>query len=213
MGDTAVIPLTLLPGRSDTTRIGRDRLELLTALIDAPAFDPLFRDTLIFIPPQHPVFACSAASTVVSASAASATTCAVLTVWSGSRQSGPASPSALSCTPQRLFRLRGEWTTGAAGSAPDRPAVSPTTQLCHQHQNRWQYGSAARIDRKHLGRWALAQHALPGFGLCKARCPFWPAARWDCASSTRPATKPSSVREEPGRNASTAASQTDARSL
>ncbi|WP_437071198.1 hypothetical protein, partial [Streptomyces sp. enrichment culture] len=57
MGDTAVIPLTLLPGRTDTTRIGRDRLELLTALIEAPAFDPLFRDTLIFIPPQHPVYA------------------------------------------------------------------------------------------------------------------------------------------------------------
>ncbi|MFE0373336.1 hypothetical protein [Streptomyces tendae] len=48
-----MIPLTLLPGRTDTTRIGRDRLELLTALIDAPAFDPLFRDTLIRVPPQH----------------------------------------------------------------------------------------------------------------------------------------------------------------
>lgn len=31
-----MIPLTLLPGRTDTTRIGRDRLELLTALIEAP---------------------------------------------------------------------------------------------------------------------------------------------------------------------------------
>ncbi|WP_233520828.1 hypothetical protein [Streptomyces sp. CCM_MD2014] len=35
-------PLTLLPGRTDTTRIGRDRLELLTALIEAPAFDRSF---------------------------------------------------------------------------------------------------------------------------------------------------------------------------
>ncbi|WP_158101515.1 hypothetical protein [Streptomyces bobili] len=36
MGDTAVIPLTLLPGRTDTTRVGRDRLELLTAIIGPP---------------------------------------------------------------------------------------------------------------------------------------------------------------------------------
>jgi hypothetical protein len=52
-----VIPLTLLPGRTDATRVGRDRLELLTALIEAPGFDPVFRDALIFIPPQHPVYA------------------------------------------------------------------------------------------------------------------------------------------------------------
>jgi hypothetical protein len=38
------------------SRAGRDRLELLTALMDAPGFDPLYRSDLIAIPPQHPVY-------------------------------------------------------------------------------------------------------------------------------------------------------------
>jgi len=37
-------------------RAGRDRLELLTALIGGPAFDPLFRAEVIRIPAGHPVF-------------------------------------------------------------------------------------------------------------------------------------------------------------
>jgi hypothetical protein len=40
-----------VPGRAD-----RDRLELLTALIAAPGFDPLYRSGLITIPPDHPVY-------------------------------------------------------------------------------------------------------------------------------------------------------------
>ena len=37
-------------------RAGRDRLEVLTALIDAPSFDPLFRAEIIKIPPDHPIY-------------------------------------------------------------------------------------------------------------------------------------------------------------
>ncbi|MFE2159947.1 hypothetical protein ACFW9M_19290 [Streptomyces lydicus] len=157
-----MIPLTLLPGRSDTTRIGRDRLELLTALIDAPAFDPLFRDTLIFIPPQHPVFAwqcgvdgCERIRRV------SHNLCGSHCLeWEQAERAGQSKRAFMhAATP--LPAARGV-DYGRCRICPDRPAVSPTTQLCHQHQNRWQYGSAARIDRKHLGRWALDQHALPG---------------------------------------------------
>ncbi|MFE6692199.1 hypothetical protein ACFVFQ_37835 [Streptomyces sp. NPDC057743] len=45
---------TLLPQHD--TRAGRDRLEVLTALINAPSFDPLFRPGVITIPPDHPVY-------------------------------------------------------------------------------------------------------------------------------------------------------------
>ncbi|MFF4756919.1 tyrosine-type recombinase/integrase [Streptomyces sp. NPDC002514] len=172
MGDTAVIPLTLLPGRTDTTRIGRDRLELLTALIEAPAFDPLFRDTLIFIPPHHPVYAwqcgvdgCERIRRV------SHNLCGSHCLeWEQAERAGQTKRAFMhAATP--LPAARGV-DYGRCRICPDRPAVSPTTQLCQQHQNRWQYGSAARVDRNHLGQWALAQHALPGYGLCKARCPF-----------------------------------------
>jgi hypothetical protein len=37
-------------------RTSRDRLEILTALINAPSFDLLFRAEIITIPPNHPVY-------------------------------------------------------------------------------------------------------------------------------------------------------------
>jgi hypothetical protein len=37
-------------------REGRDRLEILTALISAPSFDPIFRDGIVRIPQGHPVY-------------------------------------------------------------------------------------------------------------------------------------------------------------
>ena len=45
--------LSLLPA-DVPGRAGRDRLELLTALIAAPGFDPLYRSGLIRIPPGSP---------------------------------------------------------------------------------------------------------------------------------------------------------------
>ena len=49
-------PLLPLYREQPPGRAGRDRLELLTALIDGPAFDPLFRPGVIRIPSRHPVF-------------------------------------------------------------------------------------------------------------------------------------------------------------
>ena len=51
-----MIPLlTLLPDQ-ERGRVKRDRLELLTALLNAPGFDPLFRTDLVELPPRHPIF-------------------------------------------------------------------------------------------------------------------------------------------------------------
>ena len=48
-------PLLPLYREQHGARAGRDRLELLTALIEGPAFDPLFRGEVIRIPAGHPV--------------------------------------------------------------------------------------------------------------------------------------------------------------
>ena len=37
-------------------RAARDRLEILTALIAGPSFDPIFRPDVIEIPPGHPIY-------------------------------------------------------------------------------------------------------------------------------------------------------------
>ena len=46
--------LPLYQDRAD--RAERDRLELLTALINGPSFDPVFRPEVIRIPRGHPVY-------------------------------------------------------------------------------------------------------------------------------------------------------------
>ena len=45
-----------MPLRQHSARAGRDRLEVLTALIGAPSSDPLFRADIIKIPAGHPVY-------------------------------------------------------------------------------------------------------------------------------------------------------------
>ncbi|HEY5842220.1 MAG TPA: hypothetical protein VIU87_12255, partial [Mycobacterium sp.] len=42
--------------RQRPDRVGRDRLEILTTLIDAPSFDPIFRPDVVKIPPDHPIY-------------------------------------------------------------------------------------------------------------------------------------------------------------
>ncbi|HEY4992839.1 MAG TPA: hypothetical protein VII33_12230, partial [Nakamurella sp.] len=37
-------------------RVGRDRLEILTALINGPSFDPVFRPDVVQIPRNHPIY-------------------------------------------------------------------------------------------------------------------------------------------------------------
>ncbi|MFD9590138.1 tyrosine-type recombinase/integrase [Streptomyces sp. NPDC059980] len=175
MGAPAVIPLTLLPGRADTSRIGRDRLELLTALIEAPGFDPLFRTTLIYVPPQHPVFAWQCAiEGCERIRRVSHNLCgAHHAQWEQAEQTGQTglTKRTFMDTATPLPAARGV-DYGRCRICPERPAANPATRLCHQHHNRWHRGSAAHIDRNHLDPWALAQHALPGYGPCKARCPF-----------------------------------------
>ncbi|WP_326830023.1 hypothetical protein OIE13_12355 [Streptosporangium sp. NBC_01810] len=46
----------LLPIVSRQDRASGDRLELLTALINAPNFDPVFRDEIVRIPADHPTY-------------------------------------------------------------------------------------------------------------------------------------------------------------
>ena len=53
------VTLTLLPTAplgAVASRTARDRLEILTALIDAPSFDPLFRPDALAFPGDHPVY-------------------------------------------------------------------------------------------------------------------------------------------------------------
>ncbi|MDX3540163.1 tyrosine-type recombinase/integrase [Streptomyces sp. MB09-01] len=179
VGDTVMIPLTLLPGRTDRTRVGRDRLELLTALIDAPAFDPLFRDTLIFIPPHHPVYAWQ---------------CAVDDCKRIRRQPQPVQHAQPGVGAGRAdgadqASLHGTATALPAARGVDYgrcllcPAVSPTTRLCQQHQTRWQYGEAAGMETS-SSTGPVHSTRFPDTACARRAARSWlPAPHWGCACS------------------------------
>ncbi|MFE2432157.1 hypothetical protein ACFXJ5_36220 [Streptomyces sp. NPDC059373] len=129
-----MIPLTLLPGRTDATRVGRDRLELLTALIDAPGFDPVFRDALISIPPQHPVYAWQCAvEGCERIRRVSHNLCNTHNLeWEQAERTGRTKRAFMDAA-TALPVARGV-DYGRCLICSDRPAVSPTTRLCQQHR-------------------------------------------------------------------------------
>ncbi|MFD2692024.1 DUF6262 family protein [Streptomyces phyllanthi] len=203
-----MIPLTLLPGRTDATPIGRDRLELLTALIDAPAFDPLFRDTLIFIPPHHPVYAWQCAvDGCMRIRRVSHNLCGTHCLeWEQAERAGQTKRAFMDAA-TALPAARGV-DYGRCLICPDRPAVSPTTRLCQQHQTRWQYGAAADVDRGQFEHWARAQHPLPSYGLCTARCPFLACTSLSLCIQHLSRYNLDDVREQPDRRTNAGASRT-----
>jgi hypothetical protein len=81
--------VSLLPVRDD--RAGRDRLEILAALISAPSFDPLFRAEIITVPPGHPVYRWNCLVTGCERPKTATVTCAGLTWSSGAALSRVAS--------------------------------------------------------------------------------------------------------------------------
>jgi integrase len=172
-----VIPLTLLPGRTDTTRIGRDRLELLTALIDAPAFDPLYRDTLIRIPPQHPVYGweCSIDGCGRSRQVSQVICESHHQLWAQVQASGMTRADFLR-TAEPLPAVRGI-DHGPCRICPQRPATTAALRLCSQHYARWQHhAGTARAEEKAFQQWLGTQTPLAGYGNCQAVCPLLAAS-------------------------------------
>ncbi len=80
-------PLLPLYREQHGARAGRDRLELLTALIDGPAVDPRFRGEGISIPARPPVFRWGAWWLAASGPARAAWRCAMFITVRLSRRS------------------------------------------------------------------------------------------------------------------------------
>ena len=167
-----MIPLALLPGHDGDRRVGRDRLELLTALIEAPGFDPLYRGELIAFPPQHPVYAWQCTiEDCERIRQMGQTLCGTHhLLWQRAEKAGMPRAGFIRDA-QPLEAARGT-DYGRCRICPERPASTPSLRLCNQHHTRWQYGARAAVGVEEMERWIAAQRVLPGFGPCKARCPF-----------------------------------------
>ncbi|MFD9795497.1 hypothetical protein ACFWXK_31610 [Streptomyces sp. NPDC059070] len=174
-----MIPLTLLPGRTDATRLSRDRLDLLTALIDTPAFDPLYRDTLIRIPPQHPVYGwrCSIDGCGRSRQMGHVICESHHRLWTQAQASGMARADFLR-TAKPLPAARGT-DHGPCRICPERPATTAALRLCSQHHARWQHHARtvrAEAEEEALQQWLRTQVPLAGYGICQAVCPLLAAS-------------------------------------
>jgi len=152
-------------------REGRDRLEILTALISAPSFDPLFRGGIITIPAGHPVYRwdCLAAGCERAVTGRGDLCRSHEVLWQAQRSEGGTRAGFLQAAPL----LPGEGTgEQPCRICPGRPAFHLALRLCYYHQNRWY-----RCQREHgagadFGRWLAGQDPVPGYGRCRVRvCP------------------------------------------
>ena len=162
--------LALLP--QPDAREGRDRLEIMTALVSAPSFDPLFRGDIIKIPAGHPVYRwnCLTADCERAVVGRGDLCGAHEVMWREHRDGGGTRAGFLQSAPpvgpgegleEQPCRI-----------CPDRPACQKTLRLCHYHQFRWYHYRDRHGHDADFGRWLARQDPVPGYGRCRVRvCP------------------------------------------
>ena len=155
------------------SRTGRDRLEVLTALINAPSFDPLFRPDIITIPPGHPVYRWNCLVTDCERpKAGRGDLCSAhLRQWRERRCHG------------QIAKAEFVRTAAPAAAAvwlaelpcricPGRPARSIGLTLCDKHQFRWYRHLELHAGDGDFDGWLAAQQPYPGYGRCRVHvCP------------------------------------------
>ncbi len=153
----------------DASRARRDRLELLTALMMAPGFDPLYRSDLIAIPPQHPVYGweCVVEGCGRVKKDNDGLCQEHRLEWREAREAGSSRAAFLTAA--------SSWPAAGMPPArcmicPDRPARLRCVPLCGTHHGRWRYAGYPRNEA--LQEWLCEQTPFPGYGECQAgACP------------------------------------------
>lgn len=161
-----MIPLTLLPNDAGS-RITRDRLELLTALMTAPGFDVLYRADVIDIPGAHPVYGWHCA--IKGCERAKANN-AYRLCQSHDRQWKHDRPDGIS---RAEFERTAEPLRGRGGGVidhcricPDRTTYSLDSELCARHHDRWGKYTRAGGAVADYEQWVAGQPVFPGYGIC-----------------------------------------------
>jgi integrase len=161
----------LLAGDPDG-RAGRDRLEILAALIGGPSFDPVYRPDIIKVPRAHPVYRWEC---VISGCERSRTGGADLCTthqqeWARSSERG---------TGKAAFVTAALGMGQRAGTEElfcqvcrERPASHGELLLCQRHVNRWFRHRRLTGGRADFAGWLAGEQPLPGYGSCAvAVCP------------------------------------------
>ncbi len=164
---TATALALVRPHRRD--RAHRDAREVLTALIDAPSFDPLYRPEVIKIPGHHEVYGwqCVVAGCERALSGGSELCHGHSRRWAKAREKGVGKAEFIrACEPLAAV----EWMDEAPCQiCPQRPAAHIELRLCRRHESRWYPAQRAEVD---FDRWLADEQPLIGYGRCLvAVCP------------------------------------------
>jgi integrase len=143
----------------------RDQLEVLTALIDGPSFDPLFRaEAEIVVPGDHVVYRwlCLVEACERVRSSGGGDLCSVHSgQWTAARRAG-ATLGVFLRTAQPL--PMSEWSRErSCRICPQRPATSLGWQLCPRHHSRWM----RMRSTTDFAAWLADQHPYDGYGACR----------------------------------------------
>ena len=159
---TISLPLAL----GKDVRENRDRLELLTALINGPAFDPALRPDVIEIPADHPAFPWGCLVPGCTRPRVS-----IRDLCEGHVKLWNSRPAGV----DRVEFLRTAEPLEPAVSfhygrciiCPDRPAATPRpVRLCARHHNSWRH-ARRKVRDMPLEQWLAAQAPLGSYGYCR----------------------------------------------
>ncbi|QHE72806.1 tyrosine-type recombinase/integrase [Rhodococcus sp. WAY2] len=152
--------------RDRPDRGGRDRLEILTALIGGPDFDPIFRLDVIRIPQQHPVYRWECVVERCERTRANSTDFCTehLLLRAKDRERGGGKAAFLTAAEglERYVRIE----ELICRVCPDRPAAQSDLLLCQRHMSRWREHRKSAGESDDFDGWLSGQRPLPGYGSC-----------------------------------------------
>ena len=187
------------PRRPD--RAGRDRLEILTALISGAVVRPAVpRTTSSRSRPAIRSTGGNAWSGLRAAPHGRGRTCAASTSGTGrsaERRRASAGPRSWR-PPQPLDRRAGAEET-PAGSARSGPPRTVTLRLCQRHLSRWDLHQRTAGQAAGFAQWLSQEQPSSGYGAAAPRwsARTWPIRRWACAPGTAAATAATAARAGP----------------
>ncbi|ARP69158.1 integrase [Streptomyces pluripotens] len=149
-------------------RVGRDRLEILTALIGGPSFDPVYRPDIIEIPRGHAIYRweCVVASCERTRTGGSDLCSEHQRQWTFDSERG-VGRAAFVAAAQGLERHVGA-EAAICRICPERPAAHSDLRLCQRHLSRWVALKNEGDDSDSFAVWVSGEGPCPGYGPCSA---------------------------------------------
>src|ERR1700683_3322539 len=147
---------------------GRDRLEILAALISSPSFDPLYRDDIIKIPGGHPIYRweCVVGSCERPRTGGSDLCSIHQRDWASQSGHG-VGKAAFVAAAVGLERRTGAEEI-ACRICVKRPAAHNELRLCQRHLARWDLRQRTPGGAADFAQWVSEEQPCFSYGTCAA---------------------------------------------